>query len=98
MKRIVSLSLICSFLLHAGAALSQTSLNTGILFKVVDARQWRGAKFKVQAAVRARILEPSAHACIWVRVDDEDKMLAFYDNMHNHPIRTDKWTVYTSAE
>jgi len=98
MKRIVSLSLICSFLLYAGAALSQTSINSGILFKVVDARQWRGAKFKVQAAVRARTLEPSAYACIWVRVDDEDKMLAFYDNMRNHPIRTDEWTVYTSPE
>lgn len=98
MKRNTSPGLICLLLCLSSAALSQTSINSGVLLKVVDARQWRGARFKVQAAVRARILEPSAYASLWVRVDDEDKMLAFFDNMRNHPIRTDEWTVYTSPE
>ena len=98
MKHIVSLNLICLLLFSSGAVLAQTTINAGGLFKILDARPYRGAKFKVQAAVRARILEPSAYAALWVRVDDEGKMLAFYDNMRNHPIRTDEWTVYTTPE
>ncbi|HEY4208438.1 MAG TPA: alpha/beta hydrolase [Puia sp.] len=109
MKRNVSFLPVCLLLLYAGslaaqtypgaaAVPAQTAFNSGILIKVLDARPWRGAKFKVQAAVRARILEPSAYACLFVRVDDEGKQLVSFDNMRNHPVRTNEWTVYTSPE
>jgi pimeloyl-ACP methyl ester carboxylesterase len=66
--------------------------------KVLDARPWRGAKFKIQAAVKAHILEPSAYANLWVRVNDENKQMTSFDNMRNHPIRKDEWAVYSSPE
>ena len=62
------------------------------LLQGMDARPMRGLRVQVEARVRLVGESPSAMAQMWVRVDTEDKTTGFFDNMHDRPVRSRKWT------
>ncbi|MBN9382830.1 MAG: alpha/beta hydrolase [Chitinophagaceae bacterium] len=86
------------FILFFCSAFPQDLRNSGTFAQVLDARPLQGVKFKIRAAVRVEALEPSAWACIWVRVDDTNRKMVYLYNMKGNPIRKKEWAVYTSPE
>ena len=58
----------------------------------VDAHQ--GKHFRLQAAVKVELIDSTAEAEIWARVDKKDNRVGFFYNMMDKPIRSDQWQVY----
>lgn len=75
--------------------LAQTPTDWGAFTKRIDAKPFAGKKFKLQAAVKVQQIDTTAEAALWVRVDKQDKTRGFFYNMHDKPIRTKDWQVYT---
>lgn len=48
-------------------------------------------KFRLSADVRTFNLQKKSSAAIWVRVDNNDGTVGYFDNMGNRPIRDDHW-------
>lgn len=63
--------------------------------KVVKATDYAGKKFKVEAAVKVQVIDSTAEAELWVRVDKTNKKMGFFYNMMDKPIRSNSWAVYT---
>ncbi|SHN33617.1 alpha/beta fold hydrolase [Chitinophaga sp. CF418] len=63
--------------------------------RVVKATDFAGKKFKLKAAVKVQLIDSTAEAELWVRVDKADKKIAFFYNMVDKPIRSNSWAVYT---
>lgn len=88
-------SLFLAFLLLPPALLAQPSADWGAFTKKIDAKPYAGKKFRLQAAVKVQQMDTSAQAGLWARVDRQDKTRGFFDNMHDRPIRSSDWQVYT---
>lgn len=50
--------------------------------------------FRLQAAVKVEVVDSTAEAEIWARVDKKDNRAGFFYNMMDKPIRSDQWQVY----
>lgn len=89
--------IFCSlFLLLASQILSaQPPADWGAFMHALSAKEYAGKKFRVEAAVKIQVIDPTAEAEIWVRVDKADKKMGFFYNMMDKPIRLNEWKVYT---
>ncbi len=66
----------------------------GSLTKSMDAKPYRGYKFRYVAAVRNA--QPSqAPGALWARVDLEKQGTGFFDNMSDRPILRGEWAEYS---
>jgi len=63
--------------------------------QVKDASFVKGkVKFKLTAISRIETEDSSAWAALWVRVDNKEGDVGFFDNMQDRPIRSKKWEAY----
>lgn len=91
--KLISLLLISFFsFLFTGA---QIAADWGAFMRVLPAKNYVGKKFRIEAAVKVQLIDPTADAEIWVRVDRENKKMGFFYNMMDKPIRSGEWKVYT---
>lgn len=67
----------------------------GAFSQRLDAATFRGKKFRLEAAVKAQLIDPTAEAEIWVRVDRPSRKPGFFYNMMDKPIRANDWKVYS---
>ena len=58
-------------------------------------RNYGGKKFRIEAAVKVQVIDPTAEAEVWVRVDRENKKMGFFYNMMDKPIRLNEWKQYS---
>lgn len=67
----------------------------GAFNQVVNAGPYRGKKFRLEAAVKVKLIDSTADAEVWVRVDRPDNQIGFFYNMMDKPIRLNQWKVYS---
>lgn len=67
----------------------------GAFHQRLKAERYAGKKFKLQAAVKVHLIDTTAEAELWVRVDRYNKRTGFFYNMTDKPIRTRDWTVFS---
>src|SRR5688572_11528665 len=60
----------------------------------VTTKGYDGHRFRLSGLVRAEMVDDSAAAHLWARVDKE-KGVGFFDNMEKRPIRNREWKEYT---
>lgn len=63
----------------------------GVVTQKIDVSAYAGKKFKIEAAVKVELIDSTAEAEIWVRVDKTDKKVGFFYNMMDKPIRDRNW-------
>ncbi|PSL34968.1 alpha/beta fold hydrolase [Chitinophaga ginsengisoli] len=63
--------------------------------RVIKATDIAGKKFKLEAAVKVQLIDSTAEAELWARVDKTNKKMGFFYNMTDKPIRSNNWAVYT---
>jgi pimeloyl-ACP methyl ester carboxylesterase len=63
----------------------------GALIQKIDVRAFAGKKFKIEAAVKVELIDSTAEAEIWVRVEKPNKEIGFFYNMMDKPIRDRNW-------
>lgn len=66
----------------------------GNLMQSVDAKDYRGKRVRLRAAVRVEGGE-SGRAQLWLREDRTSEARGFFDNMGDRPIRGGEWAYYT---
>lgn len=81
------------FILFAGIS-AQAQQQWGSFFTTIDANNFHGKKFKLQADIKAEVIEDSASARLWVRVDNQTRP-TFFDDMPYAPVREKNWKTYT---
>ena len=89
MKKIIGL-LICIISLtttHAQDVWSSWS-------HTISTKGYEGHRFKLQASVKAQVVDDSAAARIWARVDKKSGA-GFFDNMWQRPVRSREWKTYS---
>ncbi|HEY0158069.1 MAG TPA: S41 family peptidase [Thermoanaerobaculia bacterium] len=64
----------------------------GNVMQVVDASAYRGKRVRLRGAVRVE--GATATAGLWMRVDQTDGKVGFFDNMDDRPIRSAEWAYY----
>lgn len=74
---------------------AQMSIDWGAFSQRLDAKTFAGKKFKLQAAVKVELIDSTADAEIWVRVDKPNKKTGFFYNMMDKPIRVKDWQVFS---
>ena len=68
--------------------------DTWVPYRVhIPSKNYDGHQFRLSAFAKAEIVDDSAAAHLWVRVDKE-KGRGFFDNMDNRPIRSREWQPY----
>jgi len=92
MKKLFFLPLSLFFI---SQIVAQKATDWGAFNQWVDAAAFRGKKFKVEAAVKVVLIDSTADAEVWVRVDRTNKQMGFFYNMMDKPIRSSQWKVYT---
>ena len=58
-------------------------------------KEYWGHKFKLSASIKTDIVDDSASARIWARVDRAKGKSAFFYNMDDRPVRNKEWKTYT---
>lgn len=76
-------------------AFAQSEYNWGAINHRIDAKPFAGKRFKLQAAVKVDLIDATAAAEIWVRVDKPKNKIGFFYNMTDKPIRSNKWGQYS---
>ncbi len=76
-------------------AFAQMPNDWGAFSQRVDAAPYIGKKFRLQAAVKVQVIDSSAEAEVWMRVDKAEKKMGFFNNMMDKPIRLNEWKIYT---
>jgi pimeloyl-ACP methyl ester carboxylesterase len=66
----------------------------GAFSQRIDAQPYQGKAFRLQAAVKVKLIDSNAEGEIWVRVDKLDKKMGFFYNMMDKPIRLNEWKMY----
>jgi pimeloyl-ACP methyl ester carboxylesterase len=82
-------------LLAIQPVLAQGPSDWGAFSQRVDVTALQGKKFKVEAAVKMVLIDPTAESEIWVRIDKSDKKMGFFYNMMDKPIRTTDWKIFS---
>ena len=96
MKKIISLLIILAVNYHANSQTKEISRYWTAFSQSVDASFLKKkVKFKITAFVKADVVDSTARAAIWVRVDNKNGETGFFDNMRGRPIRTNVWQTYT---
>lgn len=90
MYKILAALLVIS--LHAQ---SQQAVDWGAFMRTVNVKEYAGKKFRLEAAVKVDLVDSTADAEIWARVDKQDKKIGFFNNMMDKPIRSREWKVYS---
>lgn len=90
MKLLSCLLLIFPLSLHA-----QWRNDWDAFAREVKVADFTGKKFKLEAAVKVQLIDSTAEAELWARVDKADKKMGFFYNMMDKPIRSGNWAVYT---
>lgn len=60
----------------------------------IPVEKYRGLTFMLRASVKAEVVDDSASARLWARVDNQNGH-GFFANMWKTPIRSSKWSTYT---
>jgi hypothetical protein len=71
-------------------AVEQPSL-FGNLMQTVDAVSYRNKRIRLSAAIRADVPDDGSQVQMWLRIDNEDMSIGFFDSMQDRPIRTNHW-------
>jgi pimeloyl-ACP methyl ester carboxylesterase len=87
--------LLILFVLLSVTTCAQQPTDWGAFMQSFPAKGWAGKKFKLEAAVKTELIDPTAHARLWVRVDKDNNKMGFFDNMDNRLIRSPEWQTYT---
>ena len=89
--KIAGLLILCSFffLNNAGAQDTWASWSYSI-----STKGYEGQRFRLQAQVKTDIIDDSASARLWARVD-KAKGTGFFNNMMQSPIRNNQWKTYS---
>ena len=91
MKKLRLLLLLFSpTLVHA-----QMAQDWGAFQKSISVKAYQGKKFRLQAAVKVKLIDSTADAEIWARVDRPNKEMGFFYNMMDKPIRCSEWKLFT---
>jgi pimeloyl-ACP methyl ester carboxylesterase len=61
----------------------------------IDGATYAGRKFILKAVVKTEIIDDSASAGLWFRVDKLNGKTGFFYNMYDKPIRDKNWKYYT---
>ena len=64
------------------------------LMQMVDAAKYRGQRVWLRAAVRVEVRDAAARAQLWLREDQTERRIGFFDNMGARPIRDPAWHYY----
>ena len=86
MKNIFILLVFCSTQMYAGSWYSFSNK--------IDITKYAGMEMKLEAAVKAEIVDEDASARLWVRVD-RGAGRGFFDNMWNRPVKEKEWKNYS---
>lgn len=81
-------------LLSTFTSQAQNTNDWGAFDQVINAKPFSGKKFKLEAAVKVKLIDTAADAEIWFRVDKPDKKMGFFYNMMDKPIRAKSWEVF----
>jgi len=73
---------------------AQPADDWGAFAQRVPVEAHQGKHFRLQAAVKVELLDSTAEAEIWARVDRKNKRTGFFYNMMDKPIRNSQWQVY----
>lgn len=85
----ILLWLICPFLTNAQGTWASYSTQ-------LPTKDYWGHKFKLSASIKTDIVDDSASARIWARVDrGKGEKRAFFYNMDDRPVRNKEWKTYT---
>ena len=93
MRKAILLVLLLSACQHAVFAQQQT--DWGAFNQTINVKPYQGKNFRLEAAVKVQLIDSSAEAEIWVRVDRPNKKIGFFYNMMDKPIRSAEWKVYS---
>lgn len=93
MKHCVSL-VIGWLLLLPCFLLAQPADDWGAFVQRIPVEAHQGKQFQLQAAVKVALIDSTAEAEIWARVDKKNKRMGFFYNMMDKPIRKSEWQVY----
>ncbi|WP_188507470.1 alpha/beta fold hydrolase [Parapedobacter pyrenivorans] len=74
--------------------LAQPADDWGAFIQRIPIEAHQGKNFRLQAAVKVEVVDSTAEAEIWARVDKKDNRAGFFYNMMDKPIRSDRWQVY----
>lgn len=74
--------------------LAQPADDWGAFAQRIRVEAHQGKHFRLQAAVKVELIDSTAEAEIWARVDKKDKRVGFFYNMMDKPIRNSEWQVY----
>ncbi|HRX93458.1 MAG TPA: alpha/beta hydrolase [Chitinophagaceae bacterium] len=74
---------------------TQPPADWGAFMRSFPAKEYGGKKFRVEAAVKVELIDSSADAEIWVRIDRENGKMGFFYNMMDKPIRSSEWKTYS---
>ena len=74
---------------------AQMKNDWGAFNQRLDAKNFAGKKFKLQAAVKVQLIDPTSEAEIWVRVDRPNRKTGFFYNMMDKPIRVKDWEIFS---
>lgn len=75
--------------------IAQMPNDWGAFSQRLDTKIFAGKKFRLQAAVKVQLIDPTSEAEIWVRVDKPNKKIGFFYNMMNKPIRVKDWKIFS---
>ena len=73
---------------------AQPTNDWGAFAQRIRMDEHRGKHFRLQAAVKVELIDSTAEAELWVRVDRTNKRPGFFYNMMDKPIRKSDWQVY----
>jgi len=93
MKRCVPL-VIGWLLLLPSFLWAQSADDWGAFIQRIPIAAHQGKHFRLQAAVKVDLLDSTAEAEVWARVDRKDNRTGFFYNMMDKPIRNNAWQVY----
>jgi pimeloyl-ACP methyl ester carboxylesterase len=89
----IKLFLSSTILLLVITSKAQHTNEWGAFAQSVNAKPFAGKKFKLEAAVKVKLIDSTADAEIWFRVDRPNKKMGFFYNMMDKPIRAKNWEV-----
>lgn len=93
--RKILIILLLLFVCHYAGNSQQQAKDWGAFMKKINVREFSGKKFRIEAAVKVTLIDTTADAELWVRVDRLNEKMGFFYNMMDKPIRSAEWKTYT---
>ena len=79
---------------HLRADQGEPEAPFGNIMQSFDAKSFRGKVVRFRAAVRTEGADQEGAAQMWLRIDRAEKLMGFFDNMRDRPIRERQWRYY----